>query len=205
MRVNTEIFKINQEELQREWKQMKNGKGPGLGEIPIEFMNECCTEYLTDLFNKCLKGSQNIPPKTECAPHQPRLQKRKWIDCGNLLNRTVVWCASWKKSRSIRQLKNKVDLEQEDHIYSPGSIGKRTDRNLATHLVFIDLGKAYDSVPLKLLLDILTKTDLSKTYVIAVNNIYKNLQSTVKIGKTFRDISGTKEFESRMLSVSYII
>lgn len=42
---------------------------------------------------------------------------------------------------------------------------KRISRNLSTHLVFIDLEKAYDTVPLTKLFEILTKFGLSKTYV----------------------------------------
>lgn len=64
-------------------------------------------------------------------------------------------------------------------------IEKRTARNLSTHLVFIDLEKAYDTVPLKLLFNVLTKTYLSKTYIRALQNMYKNPQSRVKTGNTF--------------------
>ena len=58
-------------------------------------------------------------------------------------------------------------------------------RNLSTHLIFIDLEKAYDTIPLKSLFNFLTRTDLTKTYVRAISNIYKNPQSVVKTEKNF--------------------
>ena len=48
---------------------------------------------------------------------------------------------------------------------------KRKSRSLSTHPVFVDLEKAYDTVPLKRLFETLTKFGLSKIYVRAVWNL----------------------------------
>lgn len=57
-------------------------------------------------------------------------------------------------------------------------IEKRKARNLTTHLVFIDLEKAYDKVPLNRLFEVLAETGLSKIHIQAIRDIYKNLQAS---------------------------
>ncbi|XP_063929530.1 uncharacterized protein LOC135141885 [Zophobas morio] len=66
-------------------------------------------------------------------------------------------------------------------------IEKRTSRNLPTHIVFIDLEKAYDTVPLKTLFETLTKADLSKIYIEAIMNMYRNAKGAIKMRNTISD------------------
>lgn len=63
-------------------------------------------------------------------------------------------------------------------------IEKRTARNLSIHPVFIDLIKAYNTIPLKFLFHVSTKMNLRIIYVRALFIIYMNPQSTLKIGNT---------------------
>lgn len=77
------------------------------------------------------------------------------------------------------------------------TIGKRKARNLPPHLLTVDLEKAYDTVPLEKLFQILTKVGLSGVYVRTIANIYKNERSMVKQGtlksESFPVIKGFKQ------------
>ncbi|XP_072377251.1 uncharacterized protein [Diabrotica undecimpunctata] len=59
---------------------------------------------------------------------------------------------------------------------------KRVERSRETHLVFIDLEKAYDSVPLKKMFEVLKRSGLDSTYIRAIYKLYENAVSCVKIG-----------------------
>lgn len=61
-------------------------------------------------------------------------------------------------------------------------IEKRVCRGLTTHLAFVDLHKAYDTVPQNKLWTSLYKNGVSTTYVRAVKEFYSNCMSMVKIG-----------------------
>jgi hypothetical protein len=54
-------------------------------------------------------------------------------------------------------------------------IEKQRTRNRDTHLIFIDLEKAYDTVPLKNLHHILDRSDIHGKYVAAIKRMYKDL------------------------------
>ena len=52
-----------------------------------------------------------------------------------------------------------------------------------THLIFIDLEKAYDSVPLDRLFKTLRKRGINENYIRSIYNIYKNTECVVKSGQ----------------------
>ncbi|KAF2880083.1 hypothetical protein ILUMI_26095 [Ignelater luminosus] len=61
-------------------------------------------------------------------------------------------------------------------------IEKKLERNRTTHLVFIDLQKAYDNIPIEKLWKALQNTNINYTLVKAVQNLYNDMKSTAKIG-----------------------
>ena len=67
-------------------------------------------------------------------------------------------------------------------------IEKRKERNLPTHLVYVDLEKAYDTVPIIELFKTMTKIGLSKVYIRAVWNLYRNAKSGVKVGNVISEL-----------------
>lgn len=203
--VNNEIDiqAINKEEVKKELREMKNGKAPGPGDIPIELVKhgpDILIEILVDIFNKCLIEGQEIPADWNLAYISSIYKKGDRKVCGNYRGISVTSSVGRLYGRI---LKKRIELEYReieeqsgfragrscmDNIYTLQQIiEKRVARNLSTHLVFIDLEKAYDTVPLKFLFNILTRTDINKGYIRALHNIYKNPKSAVKTQNTFSE------------------
>lgn len=63
------------------------------------------------------------------------------------------------------------------------TIEKKTARSLETHLLFVDLTKAYDTVPVNKLWEVLEGTCISATVINAIKNLYEDSTSKVKNGK----------------------
>ena len=62
-------------------------------------------------------------------------------------------------------------------------IKKRNATNQETHLLFVDLTKAYDSIPILELREVLGKSNINNTLIKALQNLYGNT-AQVKIGNT---------------------
>jgi len=60
-------------------------------------------------------------------------------------------------------------------------IEKRNATNQETHLLFVDLTKAYDSIPISKLWEVLGETNIKNTLIKALKNLYSNT-AQVKIG-----------------------
>ncbi len=50
------------------------------------------------------------------------------------------------------------------------------------HIVFVDLRKAFDSVPLAKQWDTMVDKNINTVYINAINRLYANCQSCVKVG-----------------------
>lgn len=75
-----------------------------------------------------------------------------------------------------------------DGIFSLKSLlEKRIERGRIAHLAFVDLQKAYDTVPLCKLWPSMDKIGVSKTYIKAVQELYKGCKSMVKVGAHFSE------------------
>ena len=60
-------------------------------------------------------------------------------------------------------------------------VEKRNATNQETHLLFVDLTKAYDSIPILKLWEVLGESNINNTLIIALQNFYGNT-AQVKIG-----------------------
>jgi len=60
-------------------------------------------------------------------------------------------------------------------------IEKRNATNQETHLLFVDLTKAYDSIPISKLWEVLGESNINNTLIKALQNLYGNT-AQVKIG-----------------------
>jgi hypothetical protein len=94
-----------------------------------------------------------------------------------------------------------------DNIFSLKNLTeKRTARNLETHLVFVDLQKAYDSVPIKNLSEVLNSSNIGKEYIAAIRSLYRESYSQMKIDNRVLEPNSSKQrITPGMLSVSYPI
>lgn len=72
-----------------------------------------------------------------------------------------------------------------DHLFTITQvIEKRMAYNQELHLLYVDLKKAYDSVPLNKLWEALEKTNINTELIKAVKSLYKQTQTKIKIGHT---------------------
>jgi len=62
-------------------------------------------------------------------------------------------------------------------------IEKRNATNQETHLLFVDLTKAYDSIPILKLWEVLGESNINNTLIKALQNLYGNT-AQVKTGNT---------------------
>lgn len=78
--------------------------------------------------------------------------------------------------------------------------------NQEVHLLFIDLAKAYDNVPISKLWEVLRRTNINQTIIQAVQALYKESRIKIKIGrKVSKEIFGRKVSEGLKQPVPYIV
>lgn len=192
------VDKITQLEIKTALKKCKNKKAAGPGSIPIELIKngpDILIELIEELFNKCLFGDQ-VPKEWNLSYISSIFKKGDKKLCQNYRGISVISSMGRLYGRILKTRIESVyqDIEEQsgfragrsclDNIFVLQQImEKRMARNLATHLVFIDLEKAYDNVPLKKLFEVLEDVGLSKIYIGAIWNLYKDAEGAIKIGK----------------------
>jgi len=198
-----EIRPITVDEVKETVRELKNGKAAGPGDIPNELIKNGPTilfELLTELCNKCMIEQEDIPNEWNLANISSIHKKGDKRQCKNYRGISIISSVGRLYGRLIKKRIESQFNEVEDQSgFRAGRscvdnifvlqqvIEKRTARNLPTHLVFIDLEKAYDTVPLKKLFKTLTTAGLSKTYISAIVNMYKDAKSSIKIGSATSD------------------
>jgi len=78
----------------------------------------------------------------------------------------------------------RVGRSTVDHIFCLRQLmEKKMAVNQPLHLLFVDLEKAYDSVPLKNLWKALQHYNIGSSIIRAIKRLYENSFSKIKIGK----------------------
>lgn len=190
---------ITTQEIRKALNTMKNGKAPGPGDIPIELVKygpSILLERLAEIFNKCMLEGCEIPMDWNVAYLSSIHKKGSKKECGNYRGISVTSSVGRLYGKI---LKNRVeqeftDIEEQsgfragrscsDNIFIVRQlIEKRVARNLSTHLIFVDLEKAYDSVPLSRLFKVLRESRVNDIYVRSIYHLYKDAYSVVKQGR----------------------
>lgn len=195
--LDEQIHKITKTEIKGALKESKNKKAAGPGDIPIELMKnapDILIDLLEELFNRCIQGEQ-IPDDWNLGYISSIHKKGDKKLCQNYRGITVVNAMGRLYGRILKKRieGNIQEIEEQsgfrtgrscmDNVFVLQQImEKRKAHNLTTHLIFIDLEKAYDTVPLKKLFQILKKTGLNNTYIRAIWNLYKDATSVIKMG-----------------------
>lgn len=198
-----EVEQITVEEIKETLKRTKNRKAAGPGDIPIELVKygtDRLLEIIAEIYNKCLIEGHDIPEDWNLAHINSIHKKGDKKICENYRGISVTSSVGRLYGGIIKQRieKQYEDIEEQcgfrggrsctDNIFVLRQIiEKRKNHNLSTHLIFIDLEKAYDTVPLKKLFEVLQTIDLSKVYIRAIINIYKNMRSAIKQGKNISE------------------
>lgn len=190
---------INIEVIKKAVKQLKHNKSPGPSNIPAELLiygTETLYSNITYLFNQYINGAE-IPQELKMAYITTIHKKGAKDQCTNYRGLSVTSTFSRLYGRIIRD-----KLEQEyTHMEEEEQAGFRSGRstidnifclsqlidkkiavNQEVHLLFIDLSKAYDNIPITKLWEALEQTGISITIIKAIKNLYKGSISKIKIG-----------------------
>jgi len=195
--IRADIDKISVAELKKALKYMKNGKAAGPGGIPIELVKhgpDILLENLVEIYNKCLMEGDDIPNDWKIGYLSSIHKKGNKKVCSNYRGITVTSSIGRLYGRILKTRieRDFVEMEEQcgfragrsclDNISTLQQlIEKRSERNLETHLIFIDLEKAYDNVPISKMLEVLQESNISKCYIRAVKTMYRNSECMIKM------------------------
>lgn len=189
---------ISSIEVRKAAQEMKNKKAAGPGNISSELIKygpSILWEKLANLFNKFMLEGQEIPQDLRLSHISSIFKKGDKKNCNNYRGISVTSSLGRLYGRLLKQRieKEMVNIEEQsgfragrscvDNTFSLRQlIEKRLERNLETHIIFIDLEKAYDSVPLCKLFEVLNNSGINKTYVKCVQDIYRKTVGMIKMG-----------------------
>jgi len=178
-------------EVERALRKMKAGKAVGPDEIPVEvwkMVGEKATTWLQGLFNKMLSGEP-----------MPREWRESWVvpiykrkgdvqECKNyrgikLLSQTMKVWESVVESR----LRRDTEVSGIQFGFMPGKsttepifllrqmMEKFRRKRKKMHMVFVDLEKAFDRVPRKVIWEVLKKKGVDGTYTVSQKKLDHNI------------------------------
>jgi len=188
---------ITLQDVKRALIKMKNGKAPGPGGLNIELIKaapEALLEKLVTLFGRCLNGEEP-PSEWKKATITSIYKKGNRQNCQNYRGISVLCTTVRLYGRILKQkIENQTTESEEQNGFRPGRscidgiftlkhlTEKRVERGQTVHLTFIDLKKAYDTVPLSKLWTCMEKEGVSELFIRAVRNLYSKCSSCVKMG-----------------------
>lgn len=192
-------IRVNEREVETICKQLKNGKSPGPGNIAPELIKygpKVLIKRLRQLFQQCLNNHEI--PKEWKESHLSTIHKKG--DKSKPENYRGIAVTSSISRIYGKLIKNRIEEEYQnmeaeeqagfragrstiDHVFSITQIiEKKVARGQEVHLMFVDLRKAYDSVPLVKLWEALEKTNVNIELVEAVKTLYYQQTTRIKTG-----------------------
>ena len=178
--------------------KMENEKSCGPEGIYAELLkSETSKLYrtLTRIINECLNSHET--PRVENGIYISIFKKGVNSDYQNYRGISVTDTMSRLYGRILRELIEKEITDEEERSGFRGGqsctvnvfimkqiIEKRSAVNLKTHILFIDLKKAYDNIPIDKLRvwEVLPQTNLNQSVITAIKNLYAHSAARVKIG-----------------------
>lgn len=183
-------IKITEKEVREQVRFLKNGRAPGPGDICGELLKhggDKLYRHLTKLFQTCV-NKQEIPEEWKISFLTTIYKKGDKNVCDNYRGIAVTNTMSrvYGKIIKTRIEKEYQDMEAEeqagfrvgrstiDHLFTITQvIEKKTAYDQELHLLFVDLKKAYDSVPLSMLWKSLKETNINIELIKIVKSLYK--------------------------------
>lgn len=207
----TEEISLTLDEVTRNIERIKNNKSAGPGGIApelIKYGSEKLFRMIHRMFQRALNEDQ-LPKEWTEAYIVSIFKKGDRRRCENYRGVSVLSSMGRLYGKIVKekleeQLIDKISDDQAgfsagrsciDHIYTLQQlIEKKMAKNRAVHLAFIDLKKAYDSVPRIKLWETMQKVGIPKELIKATKNLYKcnrvNIKMGNKISGTFRTTKG---------------
>lgn len=191
---------ISEEEVREALKKSKSGKASGPGGVTAELWKygpPLLVRLITKMFNQILEGDE-IPEDWKISYISAIHKKGDKKDPNNYRGISVMPSISRIfnsiiKNRLEEEIEGKISEDQAgfttgrscmDNIFNLRQISEKMyAKGKETHLVFIDLEKAYDSVPIKQLWEEIKGIGVSLPLIALIQRLYKDCQAAVKIGK----------------------
>ncbi|KAK3515449.1 hypothetical protein QTP70_021407 [Hemibagrus guttatus] len=200
--VEQKVDKIRKDEVRKALKRMKSGKAVGPDDIPVEVwkcLGEAAVEFLIGLFNRVLE-SERMPEEWRRSVLVPIFKNKGDVQsCSNyrgikLMSHTVKL---WERVVEAR-LRKVVEICEQQYGFMPRKsttdaifalrilMEKYRDGQRELHCVFVDLEKAYDSVPREELWYCMRKSGVAEKYVRVVQDMYERSRTVVRcaVGQT---------------------
>lgn len=199
IQVEGEEIEIEYNILKSAINSLKNGRAAGPGGIApelIKYGSDKLHRMIKRLFDKCLIG-EIIPSEWKESWITPLHKTGPRNQCENYRGLSVTSTFSRLYGRTIAKLiTNDYQLYQTeeqsgfragrstiDNIFCLTQIiEKRMATARETHLVFVDLTKAYDNVPIKNLFKILEESPINATIIKTIKEMYRDTHARVKVG-----------------------
>ena len=192
-----EILMIIEEEIRAAIKQLNSGKSSGMDEMLAEFFKyggEELIKMLKHLFNRILQTNE-VPENFKKALIVVLYKKDDRAECKNyrpisLLSHTYKLFMTIIGKRISKDLYSSFSTSQA--AYQPGRntleqifaierlFERSTEFNTPIHAVFIDFSKAFDSIKLDKLWNMLDKTCINKNYINLLKKTYEGSQAMIK-------------------------
>jgi len=190
---------VSMKELREAIKTIKNNKSAGPGGIApelIKYGSEKLFRIILQMLQKAINGEE-LPTEWTSAYITSIFKKGDRRKCENYRGISVISSFGRLYGKVIKNkleenIKDKIGDDQAgftagrsciDQIYTVQQvIEKKRAKNRAIHCAFIDLKKAYDSVPRAKLWKAMKELNIPQQLIIAVKNMYKNNVVAVKVG-----------------------
>lgn len=199
VQVSASPIRISGKEVKEICSKLKNRKAPGPGDIPAELVKYGTPklyESLRELFQNCLNSGE-VPPEWKLSYMSTIHKKGSKEVCDNYRGIAVMSTISriygkiikakieheYADSEAEEQAGFRAGRSTIDHLFCITQINeKMTAVNKEVHALYVDLKKAYDSVPLTKLWEALEITNINANLIKAVQQLYRNCQIKIKIG-----------------------
>lgn len=205
---HSNIGKISNLEIEEAIRVLKRGKAAGHDGITSEMLKLLGTkgiEKLNLLFNM-IYAERRIPTKWEVGILLPLFKKGDSGVCSNYRGITILSTVLKVYERILeKRLKNKIDCHLEesqsafrkgrgvqDHIFTVRQLIEKDNRN-NLYVAFLDLEKAFDSIPRQQIWTSLKKRGINLSLIDAIKSIYKRTRNYVRTGNQQSEEFITKE------------
>lgn len=176
-------MRVQVDTIRKAITSLKNRKANGPEGIYAEMLKNGTPklfERITYIVNECLNG-QPVPTEWKVAYISSIYKKGNKQECNNYrsisITSTMIYYMDILYGRILRDLiedfritkkKNKASV-RVDHAPTMSSVSnkleKRTAKNMETHITFVDLQKAYDTVPICKLWTVLQQSNINHIYI----------------------------------------